>query len=242
MERAFLAAVRVTRGGLLAAAAVVWLSGCVATTTLKKPNLPPPPANTAVLLMKPDVQLAELTAAGLEEPNAQWTAQGLANVRMALEERLKRSNVTIVPYQEPSGDPERELAHIQLLKLHEAVGATLIRHNFGGAGGLPTKVDTFDYTLGSDASRLRDEFSTDYALFVYLHDSYASGGRVALMFAMAAFGAVMPGGTQRGFASLVDLRNGDIAWFNVLVSGLGDLRTPDPARSAVEQLLTELPL
>lgn len=230
------------RSGLLAGAVAVLVSGCGATTTLKKPNLVPPPAATAVLLMKPDVQLSELTAAGLEEPNAQWTAQGLANVRRALQDRLRRSEVSIVPYQEPSGDPEREHAHVQLLKLHAAVGSTLIRHYFNQGTGLPTKVDTFDYTLGSGAARLRDEFATDYALFVYLHDSYASGGRVALMIAMAAFGAVVPGGTQRGFASLVDLRSGDIAWFNVVVSGLGDLRTPDPAESAVEQLLTELPL
>ncbi len=52
----------------------------------------------------------------------------------------------------------------------------------------------------------------------------------------------MPGGQQVGFASLVDLETGDIVWFNRLVSGVGDLRTAEPARAAVDDLLADFPL
>jgi hypothetical protein len=51
----------------------------------------------------------------------------------------------------------------------------------------------------------------------------------------------MQGGIQVGFASLVDLDTGEVAWFNVLVNQTGDLRTAEPARIAVDSLLTDMP-
>jgi hypothetical protein len=36
------------------------------------------------------------------------------------------------------------------------------------------------------------------------------------------------GGVQSGFASLVDLRTGDIVWFNQLGRATGDLRSRSP--------------
>ncbi len=89
---------------------------------------------------------------------------------------------------------------------------------------------------------LRDEFGADYALFVFMRDSYASAGRVAVIAVAALLGVGMQGGVQLGFASLVDLRTGEVMWFNRLVSGVGDLRTPEPARQAIESLLTDVPL
>ena len=195
-----------------------------------------------MLLMQPDVQLFELTAAGLEEPNAHWTEQGLANVRTAIRANLDRRDMRIVPYREPADDAERLRRHTQLLKLHEAVGSTLLVHGVNSALALPTKRDDFDYTLGQDAQVLREEFGADYALFTVLHDSYASGGRVVMMVAAAALGVGLQGGVQRGFASLVDLRTGAIVAFNFLASSTGDLRAPEPAQSAIDSLLGELPL
>jgi hypothetical protein len=107
---------------------------------------------------------------------------------------------------------------------------------------LPTKAERFDWTLGTDVRQLKDEFAADYALFVYMRDSYASSGRVAVIVIGALLGATVSGGVQVGFSSLVDLRTGEVVWFNRLVSGTGDLRTPVPARRAVEILLADLPL
>ena len=45
-----------------------------------------------------------------------------------------------------------------------------------------------------------------------------------------------------GFASLVDLRDGDIMWFNFLASASGDLRRKAPARKAIRKLLDGIPL
>ena len=53
--------------------------GCA--TTNYKANPPPPnlPQNARVLLMPLDVQLFELTAGGLQEPKAAWTAAALGS-------------------------------------------------------------------------------------------------------------------------------------------------------------------
>jgi hypothetical protein len=58
----------------------------------------------------------------------------------------------------------------------------------------------------------------------------------------ALTGMVVPGGSQVGYASLVDLDSGDILWFNVLFSQGGDLRDAADAAEATEDLLDQLPL
>jgi hypothetical protein len=42
-----------------------------------------------------------------------------------------------------------------------------------------------------------------------------------------------------GFASLVDLKTGDIVWFNRLVRAQGDLRTPAAAAETVKALVSD---
>ena len=49
----------------------------------------------------------------------------------------------------------------------------------------------------------------------------------------------MPGGTQVGFASVVDLKTGDIVWFNRLLRPQGDLRTPEAAAETVRALVSD---
>jgi hypothetical protein len=50
------------------------------------------------------------------------------------------------------------------------------------------------------------------------------------------------GGQQLGVATLVDLRTGQVVWFNLLAKQSGDLREPGGADAAVAQLLGGMPL
>ncbi len=169
-----------TARGFMLLIAVALLSACVATTPLKRADLTVPrPQGIRLLIMTPDVELSEVTAGGLEEPNAQWTQTGRQHVRAALNSFMASRKVVPVPYQEPEEGSAEWQAHVQLLKLHQAVGGTILIHKYNQAALLPTKSDVFDWTLGEGARRLRQETGADYALFVFLHDSYASGGRVA---------------------------------------------------------------
>ena len=196
-----------------------------------------------VLLMPPDIELSEITAAGMPEPKAEWTEAAKGHVAAALTEFLRERNAELVVYEEPENDPSKEHALTQLIKLHEAVGGAILTHKYQRLLDLPTKKDKFDWGLGNDVKLLRKEYDADYALFIFLRDSYSSPGRVALMIVVAAlYLSPIQGGLQLGFASLVDLRTGDILWFNRLISETGDLRTLGPARKAVERLLFQLPL
>lgn len=218
------------------------LTGCAQTSHLKTTNAPVSiPPNAKILLMTPDIQLFELTAGGMQEPKADWTAAAKQHVRSALDKQLKRRNDVIVSYQAPV-DKETEHAHLQLVKLHEMVGNTILVHKYNPALSLPTKKDKMDYSLGEGVGRLKEHQAADCALFIFMRDSYASAGRVAVIAAAAVLGVAVPGGFQLGFASLVDLETGDIIWFNRLARGYGDLRTPEPATEAVTQLLAEIPL
>ncbi len=195
-----------------------------------------------VLVMPPDVQLSELTAGGLNEPRADWTATARANVLQALEEFLQDRQDMLVEYQKPDTDATAFHVHDQLTKLHAAVGRAIILHYYHPTFKLPTKGDKFDYSLGSGATSLGDAHDCRYGIFIYIRDSYASSGRVAAILLAAVFNMQLQGGTQVGFASLVDLQTGDVLWFNRLRRGAGDLRTIPATQETIEQLLADFPL
>jgi|GEM_PF-187102 len=201
---------------------------------------PPPSAN--VLLIEPDVILFELTTGGLEEPRADWTQAAKTNVGKTLDRILREHGDKLFPFQVPLDSPDRVHTYEQVLKLHEAVGQTILIHKYMPYYNLPTKEGRFDWSLGESLTTLKERTRADYALFIYLRDSYASPGRTALMVTAALFGIGIQGGLQLGFASLVDLQTGQIVWFNRLFRTVGDLRTPEAAEKAVQQLLTNIPL
>jgi hypothetical protein len=116
---------------------------------------------------------------------------------------------------------------------------------------LPTKRGRgLDWTLGEDAVRLGQKTGYDYALFLHAEDQVASTGRIALGVVGLAgcfVGFCAPnvgGATQLDYASLVDLKTGEVVWFNVVIASsqipgikFGDLRTPQGAAQMVERLL-----
>ncbi len=225
----------------LVSAVLIACGGCVTSSQLGDRCAPPPPS-TNVLLIEPDIILLELTAGGLEEPRADWTETAKVNVGRQLDEVLQKRGDKLISYQPPVDVPVRLHTHDQILKLHEVVGQTVLIHKYIPIYALPTKEGCFDWGLGESVNSLKRETGADYALFVYLRDSYVSPGRAALMVAAAIFGVGLQGGMQIGFASLVDLQTGQIVWFNRLVSGVGDLRTPEAAATAIQQLFANLPL
>ena len=201
-------------------------------------------ADPSVLFMPPDILLQELTAGSQLNTNAAWTKSGINNVTQSIKQTLGRRGVALVNYANNDQLSESSIAerHQQIVKLHEAVGNTILLHKYNPQFALPTKEDRFDWTLSDAAAVLRREYDADYALFVFIRDTFASGGRVAFIVAAALLGVNVASGSQTGFASLVDLDSGDIVWFNFLASGTGDLRNPARARDAVERLLSGFPI
>ena len=226
---------------ILVTLACVVLAGCTVTNQrlAAQADIGAPAPNSKVLLVRPDVQLALLTASGLQEAKADWSRQGREDLTSEMKLALEHKSHLFEAFDP---DAVQDPHALQILRLHDAVGQSIMAFNYGLIH-LPTKTGTFDWTLGDGAQAIGRERNADYAVFVTAHGTYASAGRKAMMMAAALVGASVPLGSQRVFASLVDLKTGRIVWFNVAVAGPdADMRTEEGAKSLVESLLKGAPL
>jgi hypothetical protein len=240
-------------GIALALALSVTASACVQTRQFADVQFTPPRGDYRLLVMRPDVAVNSLTTGGVPQPRADWTEQARSNIIEALrKEQAGRGGKTLVlaKRNELPGISPDEVADLE--RLNYAVDQSIALHKFSGAA-LPTKRGKgLEYTLGEDAVSLGRRTGYDYALFLYAEDNIASAGRTALQVIGVAgcfigFCAPSGGSNQFAYASLVDLRTGEVVWFNVLQTGsqlpgikFGDLRTPEGAAQMVDRLLERM--
>jgi hypothetical protein len=238
-------------GIAIALSASVATSACVQTRQIADLQFTPPQGDFSMLVMRPDVTVNSVTTGGLPEPRADWTEQARANIIAAMraQQGERGGKVQILERRDQLQGVSAETV-ADLERLHSAVGNSIALHKYLGAG-LPTKRNKgLDWTLGEEAVSLGRKTHYDYALFLHAEDNIVSGGRVALQvlgIAGCFVGFCAPnigGGGQFAYASLVDLRTGEVVWFNVLQTGsqiagikFGDMRTPQGAEQLVERLL-----
>jgi hypothetical protein len=222
---------------LSAFAAILLLSGCATTSNVQQiDQLESIGEDPRIVLMPPDIRYYLLTASGVPEANEEWTEAAKANFLKALLDYADDIGADVKTISADNLTPDE----IQYETLHSAVGLTLMQHHFGYTK-LPSKAGNFDWSLGPDISTIADNHAADYALFVYYRDYQASGCRVAFAILAAAAGASVGTGSEHGFASLVDLKTGDIVWFNMVNAGVGELRDADSARKTVDALFKDIP-
>ena len=190
-----------------------------------------------LVLLSPDVELFSISGGGVLEPKADWTESAHGHLRRALDNVMSNRKVSVLRLTDKDEDDFNELS-----SLHAAVaGAISLHHLSAEMFRLPTKNGQLDWSLGEAVKPLRELTQGDYALFVWMRDSYASAERKAAMVAMAMLGVGIVGGMQIGYASLVDLRNGQVLWFNRLIRGSGDLREAASAEETLKTLMTQFP-
>jgi hypothetical protein len=186
-----------------------------------------------ILLVESDIKFYVLTAGGVPEPQPDWTEKARSNFVSAVRRQFGQHGHSVLTVDAGAADD----ALNQYQKLHEAVAITML-----SGLQLPSKHGAFDYSLGPGVSVLKDRYSADYALFVSYRDYRASGGQQAKAIIAGMFGifGVSTGG-QSGYASLVDLTNGDVVWCRLVGIGTGDLREPDGADTTVSVLFEGIP-
>ena len=238
-------------GLALALVAAASTTACVQTKQYADVQFTPPQGNYKLLVLRPDVTVSQLTTGGLSEPRADWIEQARTSIVNAIRaQQASRGGQTLVVEHrnEVPGVTAEELANIE--RLNMAVDQSIVLHKYLG-DYLPTKRGKgLDWTLGQDAVRLGQKTGYDYALFLHAEDQVASTGRVVLgvlgtVGCFVGFCAPNIGGaTQLDYASLVDLKTGEVVWFNVVqassqVPGIkfGELRTPQGAAQMVDRLL-----
>ncbi|HEX6741982.1 MAG TPA: hypothetical protein VF079_09355 [Sphingomicrobium sp.] len=235
----------------LALAAAVPMSACVQTRQYADLQFTPPQGDYKLLVLRPDVSVGSLTTGGIVEPRADWTEQARTNIIAALQAQQSGRGGKLQILQrrnQVQGVSEQEVADFE--RLFYAVGESIVLHKYLG-DYLPTKRrQGLDWTLGEDAVSLGRKTGYDYALFLHAEDSVASRGRIALgVLGLAGcfVGFCAPnigGATQLDYAGLVDLKTGEVVWFNVVRAGsevpgiaFGDLRSPQGAAQMVDRLL-----
>jgi hypothetical protein len=236
---------------LLRSAALSALARCLAIVVLvafgataarsESKNLAPGfvdlPAGAKALLLPVDVELFSVSAGGVHEPRADWTASAQKFMNQALRSRLEGQKLELVIADDQAVDEFAEQ-----VGLYAAVAQSInLHHSTGGIWALPSKQGKLDWTFDDAMRPLQQKFGARYGLFVWVRDSYASAERKATMLALAMLGVGLVGGIQVGYASLVDLETGQVLWFNRLVRITGDLREEKAAVESVGVLLTGFP-
>lgn len=195
------------------------------------------PKNAKVVLMPTDIELFSISGGGVLEPKADWTEAASKHFKVALIERKRQIGLAIIELSEKDADDFDEVN-----ALHGAVARSIAMHHFGPSFlVLPTKEGKLDWSMGDSIKDIRTRTGADFALFSWVRDSYASAERIAAMIGLALLGVGVGGGTQVGYASLVDLNTGRVVWFNRLGRASGDLREATPAAETVSSLLDKFP-
>jgi hypothetical protein len=196
-----------------------------------------------IVLLRPDVEVGEMQASGMVQPNAEWTESARALIQQALEADLVQKKADLRSIGEQTGEAAQLVGDYEAL--HQAVAASILIHKVGGAK-LPTKKDRFDWTLGPGTQRLSELTESNYGLFLFVNDSFTSASRagvqaVGLLGCLVGVCIIAAGGQHIYFASLVELSTGNIVWFNVLNGSKGDVRKPEGAAGMVKALMASMP-
>ena len=196
------------------------------------------PKGAKMAIMPTDIELFVISGGGVPEPKADWTESAAKHFKTAFLKSKHWQDLTPLEVSETNAD---ELAEIN--GLHAAVAQAIAMHHFGTLP-LPTKDGKLDWSMGEAVRTVKQATGADYAVFSWVRDSYTSAERAAAMVAIAILSlgrAVPTGGTQVGYASLVDLNTGQVLWFNRLARNSGDLREAAPAAETLDALLNQFP-
>lgn len=199
-----------------------------------------------IVMVEPSIQLYQMQASGMMEPRADWTRKAREYFPKAVAEFLRQKNAKLAPdyYPDPRLPSESKIP--QVLALNMVVMGTIFQHSYLHVP-LPTRGTKrrkpLSWTVGPGVEAIREVTGADYMLTLQIQDSYSSKGRVAMIvLGLALQVAILQGGTQGGIATLVDLRNGEVVWFNVMTDQMGDMRDQEGATETARRLLKGLPL
>lgn len=209
--------------------------------TGSKPGFTLKPGTVKIVLMRPTIQVGAQSTGGMNEPNADWTAQAREYMTKALRDHQTKLGNEVIEYGEGTTSDGPMVS--QYSHLFGAVADSVIEYQFFPGNRLATKKrkDSFEWGIGDGLSKLDSLKGADYALFINTHDEYGSTGRKVLQIFAAMGGVSVTSGVHVGHAGLIDLRTGELVWLNADRQMGGDVRTPEGAAKRIAQLLEGFP-
>jgi hypothetical protein len=222
--------------------AILFLAGC-ATPPHPGSSRLPMQQPYRLLLIRPDIQVRDLTADGAVSFRQDWTDTArqtvAAQVQRMLEVRAGNS-VRVIRSEEAGADPA------MVAELH-------LRHD--ALGKMMPRPKTVGRSLGDVAIELGKASNSELLFVMHADFTVRTAGRKALigvgMVGCAVLEAAVLGsvgscsdpdaGDKSAFASLIDQKTGEILWTTVAASGPGDLRREKDARKLAKTLSKKLP-
>ena len=195
-----------------------------------------------VLIIPPDVEVAEISAGGVIEKVAVWSKAARGHVTESVNRVApQRSSAALAAMPEIASADQATLE--QHLALFDTLAANVQTMGLRGGEAWAKRIATgdIDYSLGPGLAFLGEKTGADVALIIMVRDFVSSAERKAMMIAGALFGVVVPLGRTFAAAGLIDLKTGRLLWQSFDTSGTPDVRVAADANRVVDDLFKSFP-
>lgn len=189
---------------------------CQAAFSAVNPKLSAQPQDQhprKILLMPPQMFVAEMSAGGVIQKQDDWTKQANENL-LAAAETHARENGRFETMRMPALSPEEAEIVESHIGLYDRVASAIHAYGQGRDTGWELKKSEWDYTLGDGLAFLREKTGADSALIFVGADIISTGGRKAAFTVGLLIGIAIPLGQSFITVGLADLKTGEIQWLS----------------------------
>ena len=144
-------------------AALTLITGCATTTNVQQiDQLETVRETPRIVLMPPDIRYYLITASGIPEPHAEWTAAAEENFAVAIKEYADSIGTDLKMIDESNMSPLEN----RYEELHAAVGMTVIANHFGFLDGREARwndtcIVEYEQIAGTQQQRQFVKFAID---------------------------------------------------------------------------------
>jgi hypothetical protein len=198
-----------------------------------------------LLLLPAEVRVHEVSAGGVVEKVDAWSESASKTATAHIREigAARGYELTESP---PLSPQDREVLQ-QHVALYSLVAGSAFFAQHSQAAAWRERGKTFDYSLGPGLKDLAEHTGLDAAVITVGTDYISSSGRRAAMLASVLVGIatgvviVPPAGVAFMSVGLVDLRTGDLLWFDTQQSQNIDLREEKDVKRAIDVIFETQP-
>jgi hypothetical protein len=193
-----------------------------------------------ILLMPPQMFVAEMSAGGVIQKQDDWTKQANENL-LAAAETHARENGRFETMRMPALSPEEAEIVESHIGLYDRVASAIHAYGQGRDSGWELKKSEWDYTLGDGLAFLREKTGADSALIFVGADIISTGGRKAAFTVGLLIGIAIPLGQSFITVGLADLKTGEIQWLSYDQSMSMDSREAGEVEKLVREFFKTWP-
>lgn len=193
-----------------------------------------------ILLLPPQMFVAELSAGGVIQRQDDWTKEASENL-LAAAESYFRENARFEAVRMPMLDSEGAEKVESHIGLYDRLAFAIYIYGRGLDNGWQHKKAEWDYTLGDGLAFLREKTGADTALIFTGADIISTSGRRAAFAVGLMLGIAIPIGQSFISVGLADLKTGEIRWMSYDQSMTLDSRDPAAVRELVKDFFITYP-